>query len=243
VNHTYYKLDDDVEWQEYTSAFSVTDDAVHILYYYSVDYIGNKEPVNEAIFKIDQTVPTIVLTAEKTGLTKWVLNATVSDNTSGVAKVEFYLTGELLGEVTEPPYEWTVSNPKKDDKAQAIVYDNAGNLKVSAEVTPQSQSQSQSSSSTLVQSITLSNPEPELDVGRVWLRGLLWRCNRVGNVNHAMAIRLHYIEFTGTERTLGTVTMNNVVFEDSAYGGHMYEIGAGLFTYVIGFFEGGLEIL
>lgn len=87
------------------------------------------------------------------------------------------------------------------------------------------------------------DPEPTLDVGRVWLRGLLFRCNRIGNENHAMALRLHYIEITPSERTAGMVTMNRVTFKDSAYAGHMYEVGAGLFTYVIGFFEGGLEIL
>ena len=87
------------------------------------------------------------------------------------------------------------------------------------------------------------DPQPEFDIGRVWLRGLLFRCNRVGNVNHALAIRLHYIELTPTERTAGMVTLNHVVFKDSAYLGRMYEVGIGLFTYVVGFFEGGLEIL
>jgi len=246
VDYTKYKLDDDIEWTEYEEAFVVTEDGNHTIMYYSVDKVENKEEDKGPFaFKIDQTVPTISLTAEKTGLTKWLLTADVFDETSGIAKVEFYLAGELLGEVTEAPYEWEVSNPKKDDKAQAIVFDKAGNENISKEINAvsQSHSQSQSTSATSVQSSTLSNPEPELDVGRVWLRGLLWRCNRVGNVNHGMAIRLHYIEFTGTERTLGAVTMNNVVFKDSAYGGHMYEVGFGLFTYVIGFFEGGLEIL
>jgi len=87
------------------------------------------------------------------------------------------------------------------------------------------------------------DPQPELDIGRVWLRGLLFRCIRVGNDNHALALRLHYIEFTLTERTAGMVTMNNVIFKDSAHTGRMYEVGLGMFTYVIGFFEGGLEIL
>ena len=59
----------------------------------------------------------------------------------------------------------------------------------------------------LVAGVTESEPdsEPTLDAGRVWLRGLLFRCNRVGNVNHALALRLHYIEFTPTERTAGMV--------------------------------------
>ena len=87
------------------------------------------------------------------------------------------------------------------------------------------------------------DPEPTLDVGRVWLRGLLFRCNRIGNDNHALALRLHYIEFTPTERTAGIVMMNRVVFKDSAYLGRMYEVGFGQFTYVFGFFIGGLEIV
>jgi len=90
---------------------------------------------------------------------------------------------------------------------------------------------------------TEKDPEPTLDVGRVFLKGLLFHKLRKGNVNHAMAIRLFYIEFTPTERAVGWVTLNTVIFKDSAYLGRMYEVGLGLFTYVFGFFEGGLEIL
>lgn len=90
---------------------------------------------------------------------------------------------------------------------------------------------------------TEPDKEPTLDVGRVFLKGLLFHKLRKGNVNHAMAIRLFYIEFTPTERAFGWVTLNTVVFKDSAYLGRMYEVGLGLFTYVFGFFEGGLEIL
>ena len=86
------------------------------------------------------------------------------------------------------------------------------------------------------------DPEPT-DIGRVWLRGLLFRCNHIGNENHALALRLHYIEITLTERTSGMVMMNRVIFKDATYNGRMYEVGFGMFTYVFGFFEGGLEIL
>jgi len=85
--------------------------------------------------------------------------------------------------------------------------------------------------------------QPELDVGRVWLRGLLFRCNRWGNTNHALALRLHYIEFTPSERTMGIITMNHVIFRDSAYLGRMYEVGFGLFTFIVGVFMGGIEIV
>lgn len=84
--------------------------------------------------------------------------------------------------------------------------------------------------------------EPELDVGRVFLKGLIFRCNRFGNVNHGLAIRLLYIEITPTERSWGWVTFNRVTFRDSLYMGRMYEVGMGLFTYVFGLYAGGLEI-
>ena len=89
---------------------------------------------------------------------------------------------------------------------------------------------------------TEQDPEP-LDIGRVFLKGLLFHKLRKGNTNHAMAIRLFYIQFTPTERTMGWVTLNTVIFRDSAYMGRMYEVGLGLFTYVFGFFEGGLQVL
>jgi len=77
---------------------------------------------------------------------------------------------------------------------------------------------------------TEPDAEPTLDVGRVFLKGLLFH-------------RLFYIEITPTERTFGWVTLNHVVFRDSAYLGRMYEVGLGLFTYIFGFFLGGLEII
>jgi hypothetical protein len=89
---------------------------------------------------------------------------------------------------------------------------------------------------------TEQDPETQA-IGRVFLKGLLFHKLRKGNTNHAMAIRLFYIQFTPTERTMGWVTLNTVIFKDSAYLGRMYEVGLGLFTYVFGFFEGGLEIL
>jgi len=147
VATTNYKLDAGL-WTPYTGPFQVTNDAEHTLYYYSVDKVGNREENKSATLKIDWTPPTINLTVNKTGLMKWLLTATVSDETSGVAKVEFYLDGNYIGETTESPYEW---NCTQKGTARAIVYDNAGNNAISGEV-PVSQSvpQSQSSSSTLV---------------------------------------------------------------------------------------------
>lgn len=149
VEFTKYKLDDG-NWTTYAGLFSVADDAVHILEYYSVDKVGNKEETNSVEIKIDSTVPIINLTVEKTGVSKWVLTATVSDATSGINRVEFYLNDQYLGNVTTAPYTWEVS---KKGLAQAIVYDNAGNnaiteKNVSFDLVPDSQSQSSPSGQT-----------------------------------------------------------------------------------------------
>jgi parallel beta-helix repeat protein len=130
VATTKYSLDGGA-WTTYTGAFFVTGDAVHTIWYYSVDKVGNMESVKEASLKIDQTAPLMNFTVTKTGLRTWLLAADVSDETSGVAKVEFYLDGEILGEVTEAPYEWEVS---RKGTAQAIAFDNAGNDVISDEI-------------------------------------------------------------------------------------------------------------
>lgn len=58
------------------------------------------------------------------------MTADVADETSGVAKVEFYLDGDLLGEDTEEPFEWEWSGTGSHS-VYAIVYDLAGNLQQS----------------------------------------------------------------------------------------------------------------
>ncbi len=146
VDYTMYKLDDDTEWQNYTYSFLVTEDGERMITYYSVDKVGNKENDSDPFgFKIDQTNPTIELTWDEENSK---LVADVDAEPSGVAKVEFYVNGVSVGEVTEAPYEWEVSDPQSGDVGQVIVYDNAGNRGTSEEIDAVSQSQSQSSSST-----------------------------------------------------------------------------------------------
>ncbi|GAH43024.1 unnamed protein product, partial [marine sediment metagenome] len=147
VDYTMYKLEDDTEWQKYTGIL-VTEDGEHTIEYYSVDKVGNKEADKGPFdFDIDQTPPTIDLTWDDEDSK---LVADVDDETSGIAKVEFYVNDELVGTVTTAPYEWEVTKPKQGDKGQAIVFDNAGNEAISPEIDAVSQSQSQSSSSTPV---------------------------------------------------------------------------------------------
>lgn len=89
-------------------------------------------------------------------------------------------------------------------------------------------------------------PEPEhgtADIGRVWLRGLCFNLIDLGRKHFGWAIRVHYIEFTPTERTTGFITLKRIAFGDSIVAGRMYEPGPiGLFTFVFGLFRGGIEV-
>jgi len=126
VDITYYRIDGGT-WTEYTDPVEFCENGEHTLEYYSVDNVGNEEDVKGPFdFKIDQILPTIELTVENTVLNTWVMTADVADETSGVAKVEFYLDGDLLGEDTEEPFEWEWSGTGSHT-VYAIVYDLAGN--------------------------------------------------------------------------------------------------------------------
>jgi hypothetical protein len=140
VEFTYYRLNSG-SWKTYTSPVVVSDDGEHTLEYYSVDFVGNEERIKGPFdFKIDQILPTITLAAERVSFGTYKLIADASDATSGVAKVEFYVNGEPVGTVTDAPYECEVSDCSRGDMATATVYDNAGHLKESNEVTSYSHS-------------------------------------------------------------------------------------------------------
>ena len=71
------------------------------------------------------------------GTTEVSIVASTSDNLA-VAKVEFYIDGQLQTTVTNPPYEATVQITSFSDgahKAMAKAYDDAGNVGTSVEIT------------------------------------------------------------------------------------------------------------
>ena len=127
VNATYYKINQDDEWAKYTDVLIVTEDDYYSLYYYSVDNAGNTEDVKGPYdFKIDQTGPIIVeFLVEQIEVDKYQLIIDAEDDTSGIAKVEFYINDELYGIVSEYPWEiiYTGLLPLKVD---AIAFNHAG---------------------------------------------------------------------------------------------------------------------
>jgi len=124
----YYKVHASEEWELYMEPFTVFEQGTFEFYWYFVDYQGIPEaPEGPFPFKIDYTKPTIDLTvtAQNCCHTKWLLNATVADATSGVEKVEFYVDDVLVGNISAPPYLFIYHG--RGRVAQAIVYDFAGN--------------------------------------------------------------------------------------------------------------------
>jgi hypothetical protein len=131
--------------------YYIDEDGTHVLY-----IIVNNETLGPYSFKTDGTPPTIDLTVTALNCchTKWLLNATVADATSGVAKVEFYVDDVLVGNATASPYTYTYKG--KGKVAQAIVYDFAGNYAMNPMVTmPLISQQSQSQNSPSVQQKTM----------------------------------------------------------------------------------------
>ncbi len=80
-------------------------------------------------------------------------------------------------------------------------------------------------------------------VGWAWLRGWVLNPKVVGNKVHARALRLHYIEVSGTETNIGIVRFKQVEFRDGSPLGIRMEFGLlGSMSYVFGLFHGGLDI-
>jgi hypothetical protein len=114
------------DWELYIEPFTIDEQGVIVLEWFSVDYEGNEESHHILpYFKIDYTPPEIVLTVEKISFNKWLFSADAEDSFSGVINVEFYLDNQFLSNVTIVPYEyvWTGSG---NHIASAIAYDAAG---------------------------------------------------------------------------------------------------------------------
>jgi hypothetical protein len=140
INHTYYKVDNG-NWVVYSTPVTVSLDGSHNLSYYSVDNAGNTEPVKGPfLFKIDKTPPNITLVKERISFNQVKFTAQVSDNTSGIDRVEFFLDGVLQSNDTQSPYEWTWTG-FGNHQVTATVYDMAGNSKSQSMSTPLAQSQ------------------------------------------------------------------------------------------------------
>jgi hypothetical protein len=120
-NYTYFRIDDG-NWTGYTGPFSISTDGIHL-----IEATYDFEHIYNVTIKIDRTPPDwIGFFIDKIGYNKYRIYAEVSDATSGVNRVEFYLNDYLIYTVYEAPYEWFYKGPSFN--YNSIVFDNAGNL-------------------------------------------------------------------------------------------------------------------
>jgi hypothetical protein len=137
IVRVYYEYDGS-GWVLYTEPFTIYTQGPFItLSYYVIYKDGNVEFPKSITFKIDYTPPLIELSAKKIEPTKWWIRANVSDATSGVVKVEFYLDNQFLANVTAAPYEWFWTGVGRHT-VKAIAYDCAGNNASSSTTMPYS---------------------------------------------------------------------------------------------------------
>lgn len=117
VNVTYYRINGG-NWQIIPGGygnFILSDDGEDILIeYYSVDVDGNAEDIKSATIDIDQTPPWIRVEWDvtKVGWRKWMVSFTLSvtDNTSGIDRIDIFLNDVLQETITGPGpvYGWSM---------------------------------------------------------------------------------------------------------------------------------------
>jgi hypothetical protein len=137
VVYFFYAIDES-PWMEYCAPFGVSGDGQHFIHWFWTDAHGNASEVFWAGFKIDRTPPYYSnFLVERTGVFRWNFTADVTDNTSGINRVEFSVGHTIVGYDDTPPYVyvwkgfmiqvWLKSKkiiPR--DLVQSIAYDNAG---------------------------------------------------------------------------------------------------------------------
>lgn len=85
--------------------------------------------------------------------------------------------------------------------------------------------------------------EPEQEDKIIFMKGLIYHRLRKGNINTVFAIHLVVWYNTSEGIVREVYWFKWITFRDSVYLGRMYDVCLGLFTYVFGYFEGGLEPL
>ncbi len=116
-------------WNLYTGHFEISEDGAFVIHWYWLDEDWTQYNGAPIELKIDLTLPTITLekswSLDKTVIT---FEADVSDATSGVERVEFYLDDVFQETLTSPPYEWDYTKVVGESPIiVGTVYDFAGN--------------------------------------------------------------------------------------------------------------------
>ena len=127
ISAIYWKIDGS-QYELYTEPIIIGDDGEHIFEFYVVDIYGNSSVPIDCEFGIDKIAPDIDILWDNDNL---LIITDTFDVTSGVAKVEFYVNDNFVGEDYNAPWEWYYPDAKMGDTALGIAFDNAGNQGVS----------------------------------------------------------------------------------------------------------------
>ncbi len=138
VKSVMYKIDDG-KYEEYKTPISIKDEGTHIIYYYSIDNVGNKSV--ESIYKvvIDNTAPEVSIvpnvklyTADNKNYAplscEYILKA--SDNLSGVKKIEYAID---KGQYQE--YKTAIKLTAGEHTIKYRAVDNVGNASAEKSLT------------------------------------------------------------------------------------------------------------
>jgi hypothetical protein len=129
VMTTYYRVNGG-DWTIYEMPFSLTQNGMNVVSFYSVDLAGNQEQVNSEFVKLDFIKPEVMLTKQQLSEEQIKFKARVTDDESGAGYVEFYLDDELQETDTSSPFEWIWEGTGRHT-VQAYAYDTAGNMEKS----------------------------------------------------------------------------------------------------------------
>jgi hypothetical protein len=131
----FYNIDHE-GWNLYSGIPLLVDtDGKHSVDIICYDQEGNIENISSATFKIDKTPPNLILSKETIGQNQIKFVAIVSDATSGIWRVEFYLDDEPVFIVYDSPYETRALYSRKHHVI-AIVFDFAGHSEAGNMSTP-----------------------------------------------------------------------------------------------------------
>ncbi|HEC88681.1 MAG TPA: PKD domain-containing protein [Thermoplasmata archaeon] len=128
VNKTYYKINDD-DWQEYIENFTIIEEGIHEINFYSKDVAGNREEEKSFTLKIDHTLPETKYEIDATyGKDGWIKDKAVvtlnaSDNLSGIYKTYYKIDDDDWQEY-ENEFTFSVNGIHK---IYFYSKDNAGN--------------------------------------------------------------------------------------------------------------------
>jgi hypothetical protein len=141
IRYTTDGSDPSISSTAYSAPFAVSSTAT--VKYRAWDNAGNAEPTHTQLIQIDAAAPQVTVTSPLNGATVSGvvrLEASASDTGSGVARVDFYVDGKIVGTATSAPYRvnWNTKNKQVAKGAHtiyAVAVDRAGNSRTSSTIT------------------------------------------------------------------------------------------------------------